>query len=138
MRQITNFFWVLGLSLQVVLAHAAPSQIQSLTYSSQAPGRLSFELDGTPRYKYFTLKNPSRLVVDFDNTAVAKAIDQPPANHSLAVGVRTALRNKADLRVVVELNADADAKLTAVNTDQGVQLQFDMTTKPATANLSAV
>lgn len=138
MRQITNFFWVLGLSLQVVLADAAPSQIQSLTYSSQTPGRLSFELDGTPDYKYFTLKNPSRLVVDFDDTAVAKALDQPPANQGLAIGVRTALRNKADLRVVVELNADADAKLTAVNKGNGLQLQFDMTAKPATANVSSV
>jgi N-acetylmuramoyl-L-alanine amidase len=138
MRQIAIFFWVLGLSFKISLVHATPAQIQQLTFSSQHPGRVSFQLEGTPHYKYFTLKNPSRLVVDFENTGLVKAIDQPPANHGLAVGARTALRNKADLRVVLELNADADAKVTAANSGQGLQLQFDMTAKPTVASISAV
>jgi N-acetylmuramoyl-L-alanine amidase len=136
MRQIANFLWVLGLSFQVALAYAAPAQIADLSFSSQNSGRLNFDLQGTPHYKYFTLKNPSRLVVDFDNTAVTKTIAQPPSDHALAVGVRTAMRNKSDLRVVVELNADADAKVTAVNKAQGLQLQIDLVSKPTLAKLS--
>ena len=136
MRQIANFLWILGLSLQICLAQAAPAQFQELTYSSQNPGRFSFELNGVPHYKYFTLKNPSRLVVDFDDTSVAKAINQPPANHGLAVGARTALRNKSDLRVVIELNADADAKVIALNKGPGLELQVDLVAKPALAAVS--
>lgn len=136
MRQIADFLWVLGLSFQVALAYAAPAQIEDLSFSSQNAGRLLFDLQGTPHYKYFTLKNPSRLVVDFDNTAVTKSIAQPPSNHSFAVGVRTAMRNNSDLRVVVELSADADAKVTALNKAQGLQLQIDLVSKPTAAKLS--
>ncbi|QPK64760.1 N-acetylmuramoyl-L-alanine amidase [Methylomonas sp. LL1] len=126
MRQILIFFWVVVLSVQAVVANAASARVESLTFSSQQGGRLAFDLNATPHYRYFTLKNPSRLVVDFENTALSQAFGQPPADHPLAVGVRSAIHNNTGLRVVVELNADADVKVAAVNTAQGVQLQFDL------------
>ena len=130
MRQIAKFFWVLGLSAQVMMAYAAPARIEGLNFSNQANGRLIFDVNGAPHYRYFMLKSPSRLVIDFENTTLSQAIAQPPANH-LAVGVRSATRNQADLRVVVELNADAEAKLAATNKDQGMQLQFDLSATAA-------
>lgn len=126
MRQITRLFWLLGLSVQVMLAHAAPTQVEGLKFSSVNSGRLVFNLNAVPHYRYFMLNNPSRLVVDFIDTALARGMDQPPANHALAVGVRSAVRNKTNLRVVVELNAEAEPKVAAINKGKGLQLQFDL------------
>lgn len=126
MQQIIKFFWVLGLSALATLVYAAPAQIEALKFSSQHAGHLEFDLNGAAHYRFFTLKNPSRLVVDFENTALSHAVEQPPADHPLAVNVRSAMRNKSDLRVVVELNAEAEAKVAAVNNGQGMQLQFDL------------
>lgn len=127
MRKIVKFFWVMGLSLQVMWAYAAPTQIEGISF--QSGGGVAFDLNGEPHYRYFTLKNPNRLVVDFENTAAPPAMQQPPADHPLVLGVRSALRNKTDLRVVMELNADA--KVVAISKGQSVQLQFDVSASPA-------
>ena len=127
MRQLTKLFWLLGLSLYVILANAASTQVEGLTFSGSKSGRLVFNLSAVPHYRYFMLNNPSRLVVDFDDTALAHGMDQPPAHHALAVGVRSAVRNKTNLRVVVELNADAETKVAAITKGKGLQLQFDLT-----------
>lgn len=127
MQQITKLFWLLGLSLYVMLANAAPTQVEELKFSSNKSGRLVFNLNAVPHYRYFMLNNPSRLVVDFDDTALAHGMGQPPANHALAVGVRSSVRNKTNLRVVVELNADAETQVAAMTNGKGLQLQFDLT-----------
>lgn len=129
MRQIVKFFWIMGLSLLAMPIHAAPAKIEGLSF--QPGGGVVFELNAVPRYRYFTLKNPSRLVVDFENTAASQSMPQPPAEHPLVVGVRSAIRNKSDLRVVMELSADAAA--VAVSKGQSVQLQFDVSARTAPA-----
>ncbi len=122
MRKVTKFFWMVGLSVQASLACAASAQIEGLSYSGQANGRLVFDLNAVPHYRFSVLKNPNRLVIDFKDTVAALAIPQPPENHSLAVGVRSAMRNDKDLRVVVELSAPVEAK--ALTT--GNQLQIEL------------
>ncbi len=131
MRQIIKFFWLVGLLVQATLAYAASAQIEGLTFSGQNNGRLLFDLNAKPHYRFSILKNPSRLVIDFKDTLSNQAIQQPPENHALVVGVRSAARNDSDLRVVVELNADVDAKALIATTDKGVQLQFDLSKLPA-------
>lgn len=137
MRQIVKFLWVVGLLAQGMWAYATPAQIEALKFSSQEAGRLVLEVNGSPRYRYFTLQNPSRFVVDFEDTTAQRAINQPPADHPLAVKVRSARRNGIDYRVVVELNADAVAKVETVNTVQGMQLQVDLSVNPASKKSSA-
>jgi N-acetylmuramoyl-L-alanine amidase len=127
MRKVTKFFWMVGLSVQATLACAASSQIEGLSYSGQANGRLVFDLNAIPHYRFSVLKNPNRLVIDFKDTIAAQAIQQPPENHALAVGVRSAMRNDKDLRVVVELSAPVEAK--ALTT--GNQLQIELTAAQA-------
>jgi len=125
MQQIIKFFWVLGLSLLALSAHAA-AQFESLKFSGQQAGLLEFNLKGSPHYRYFTLKNPSRLVVDLEDTTLSSGIDQPPADHPMAVGVRSALRNQNGVRVVVELNANAAAKVTEISKGSDMQLRFEL------------
>lgn len=122
MRKVTKFFWMVGLTVQTTLACAASSQIEGLNYSGQGNGRLVFDLNAAPHYRFSVLKNPNRLVIDFKDTIAASAIQQPPENHGLAVGVRSAMRNDKDLRVVVELSAPVEAKVVSI----GHQLQIDI------------
>ncbi|MGY6276539.1 N-acetylmuramoyl-L-alanine amidase [Methylomonas sp. MgM2] len=124
MRQIIKFFWVVGLFMQANLLHAAGTQIEGLIFSGQQSGRLQFDLSKSPHYRYFTLKNPSRLVVDFQNAALSQTLAQPPADHAIAVAVRSAVRNKTDVRVVVELNAETSVKVAAL--ERGKRLRFDL------------
>ena len=113
------------------MAYAAPNQIEGLNFSSEKNGRLQFDLSAEPHYRYFTLENPSRLVVDFQDTTLSKALAQPPSDHALAVAVRSAVRKKHDLRVVVELNANASVKVAAL--DHGKRLQFDLSATSASS-----
>lgn len=136
MRNIVKLFWLLVLFVQSLFAYALPAQVESLNFASNNAGRLVFALDSSPHYRYFTLSNPSRLVVDFQNTMLTKPIGQPPVDHNLAVGVRTAVRNKSDLRVVVELNAEAKPLVVEINKGASLQLQFDLTAMPSQASVA--
>lgn len=125
MRRIVKFLWLLGLALQMMSVQAAPAKIESLQFAGKQ-NRVVFELRGNPQYHFFTLRNPSRLVVDFSDTVASGSIAQPPGDHPLAVEVRSARRNTADYRVVVELNNDVLATPVTANNGHGLRLQFDL------------
>lgn len=129
MRRICKFFWMLGLLSPSLAAYAAQARIDAVNYSNQQTARVAFELSGAVQHRFFTLNNPSRLVIDFDNTRLQQAINPPPADHPLFVNVRSAVRNSNDLRVVIELKTDADAKSVVINKATGAQLQLDLSAK---------
>lgn len=130
MRRLASIFWFLSLSVEAGYVYAEQNQINALNYSAQQADRVVFDLAAPRPYRYFVLKNPSRLVVDLDDTRVPTALQQPPADHPLLAGVRSGVRNGKDLRVVFEMKADADAKVLVVGKSGGSQLQFDLAAKP--------
>jgi len=125
MRLTLQFFWLLAICSFAAAAHAGQARIQSLHFAGSAKS-LVFDLTETPHYRHFVLKNPDRLVIDFPNTELAAALTQPPAGQSLALAVRSGMRNKTDLRVVVELAGATDVS-ASVN---GKTLQLDLSGKP--------
>ncbi|WP_150049566.1 MULTISPECIES: N-acetylmuramoyl-L-alanine amidase [Methylomonas] len=127
MRLTLQFFWLLAICSFAAATHAGQARIQNLHFAGSAKS-LVFELTETPHYRHFLLKNPDRLVIDFPNTELAAALAQPPAGQSLALAVRSGVRNKTDLRVVVELAGAADIR-ASVN---GKILQLDLNGKPGT------
>ncbi len=129
MRQLGTLFWVMVLSLQALPGHAEQIQLATVDYSSPQSDRVVFDLTGAAPHHFFTLKSPSRLVVDFNNTGVQQAMAQPPAEHPLFAGARSAVRNNNDLRVVIELKADVEAKSAVIKKGAGSQLQFDLAVK---------
>ncbi len=128
MQRMYKFFWTLGLCFPSLLAFAAQVQLQSVNFSSQQSPQVAFELSNTVHYRVFTLNNPSRLVVDFTNTQLQQAVNSP-SDHSLFVNVRSSARNANDLRVVIELNADVDAKANVIKKVNGAKLQLDLAVK---------
>ena len=95
-----------GLFLLISTAYAEQVKLDSLRYWT-APDhtRMVFDVNTVAPHQIFLLENPSRLVIDFSNTKLMTPLAQPPANHALFSRVRSATRNKKDLRVVVDLSA---------------------------------
>ena len=108
-------FWKI-ISVYVLLtvsigAHAQQVHVDSLRYWT-APDhtRMVFDVTTPATHQVFLLANPARLVIDFSDTKLLKPLAQPPANHRLFSRVRSAERNKTDLRVVVDLKTAVTPK----------------------------
>ena len=95
-----------GLFLLISTAYAEQVKVDSLRYWT-APDhtRMVFDVNTAATHQIFLLENPARLVIDFSDTKLIKPLAQPPANHALFSRIRSGIRNKKDLRVVVDLSA---------------------------------
>ncbi|MDD4914183.1 MAG: N-acetylmuramoyl-L-alanine amidase [Methylococcales bacterium] len=129
MQLIHRFFLMLVLLPATWAAHADPGQITAISFSSQPTARIGFDLAGQTHQRFFTLSNPSRLVIDFLDMPNLPTITQPPADHPLFTNLRCAIRNGKNLRVVLELKADAEAKSSISKQANGSQLVFDLIPK---------
>ncbi|MBE0358486.1 N-acetylmuramoyl-L-alanine amidase [Pseudoalteromonas aliena] len=68
--------------------------------------RVVFDLNDKPDFSYFMLKNPSRLVVDLENTNELKILPGVPPKHQIVSKLRYSKpKNKQSVRLVFELNA---------------------------------
>jgi len=108
-------FWkdicLYGLLLLSVTAYAQQARVDSLRFwTAPDHSRMVFDVSSTTPHKVFLLDNPARLVIDFKNAKLLKPLTQPSANHTLFKRVRSAARNRHDLRVVVDLKAAATPK----------------------------
>jgi len=71
-----------------------------------APGntRIVFDLSNKPDYKYFSLKNPQRLVIDFKNSKNLVSFNNVLKNDKSIKRIRTSKsKNKGTTRLVLEL-----------------------------------
>ena len=67
--------------------------------------RVVFDLDDKPDFSYFMLKNPSRLVVDLENTDELKTLPGVPPKHQIVSKLRYSKpKNKHSVRLVFELS----------------------------------
>jgi N-acetylmuramoyl-L-alanine amidase len=66
--------------------------------------RLVFDLSGPIEHSLFTLKNPDRIVVDLQNTRLRGQLPAAEEANSPIKGLRSAARNKNDLRIVLDAN----------------------------------
>lgn len=64
--------------------------------------RIVFDVKTKPDYKYFTLSNPNRLVIDFSNTRNTVALKNLAANDPRVKRFRSSI-NKGKTRLVLEL-----------------------------------
>jgi len=112
-------FWkislVCSLLLSSVAVFAEQVKVDSLRYWT-APDhtRMVFDVSQTPSHQVFLLDNPARLVIDLNNAKLQLPLRQPPASHPLFSRVRSATRNKKDLRVVVDLKTTVTPKSFAL------------------------
>jgi len=92
-------------------AMAAPVQVNSLrTWQAPDHTRLVFDLSAPVDYKLFSLNNPSRLVVDIKNSSLNHVLPDPEKNDAYLKGIRSAMRDNKDLRVVLDLQGKSKYK----------------------------
>ncbi|MET0065134.1 MAG: N-acetylmuramoyl-L-alanine amidase [Candidatus Thiodiazotropha sp.] len=90
--------------------------------------RLVFDADDKLIHKIFTLKDPDRLVLDLKNVSLTKQMPDPTQENKIIRGMRTAVRNKTDARVVFDLNTSVKPMSFALkpNREYGHRLVVDL------------
>lgn len=95
--------------------------------------RVVFDLQDAVTYRAFQMKNPARIVIDFQNIAYPKSLSLPVGNDgddSFAVlkRMRYAVRNEKGLRIVLDLNDGVDLQHTMLppRQDYGHRLVVDL------------
>ena len=72
--------------------------------------RLVFDLTAAAEANVFSLENPSRLVIDLDESQLNTDVSTLPLDGSAIAEVRTGVRDGGGLRVVLELNRDIEPR----------------------------
>ncbi|WP_440875104.1 N-acetylmuramoyl-L-alanine amidase [Thalassotalea sp. PLHSN55] len=85
-------------------AHAANSIDSIRVWPAPENTRVVFDLKQKPDYKYFSLNNPERLVIDFKNSRNATQLSQLAKNDKRIAKIRTSTsKSKGTTRVVLDL-----------------------------------
>lgn len=93
--------------------------------------RLVFDLSGPVDHEVFQLENPSRLVIDLMSTRLQASLTRLDINKTPIAKIRTAPRNKRDLRVVLDLKHSLRPKSFVLKPNQtyGNRLVIDLFNK---------
>lgn len=85
---------------------AQNAEIHNIRLSkTQNRTRLVFDLDRSIEHSLFRLHNPERVVLDIKNTRLVESGLIEQMHNTLLKGMRTGVRNRKDLRVVLDLNS---------------------------------
>jgi N-acetylmuramoyl-L-alanine amidase len=113
-------------------AHAASAKtaLTGIRVASSAPDhtRVVFDLSRAAEHDLFTLNDPNRIVIDLKGVRKSGAMVEELRATPLLDGVRSALRNNKDLRVVLDLKDKARPRSFMLKPDQnnGHRLVIDM------------
>ena len=72
--------------------------------------RLVLDLSGTVEHNIFPLQNPNRLVVDLSDSSIKTTFEGLELRNTPIAGIRAAVRNKTDVRVVLDLSGTVSPK----------------------------
>jgi N-acetylmuramoyl-L-alanine amidase len=115
------------------IVHAKQINVESLRYRevSNHRSRLVIDLSSAVSHKVMLLANPARAVIDIKNTKLAKSLAQPSSKHVLFKKVRSAARDKKNLRIVIDLKDGAAIKSFTLkpNKSKGHRLVIDLSPK---------
>jgi len=107
----------------------ASSRIDSLRiWPAPDHTRLVFDLSGPVEHRVFSLENPNRLVIDISDVRLNTQLDSSDLTNTPISRVRSAVRNKTDLRVVLDLSQDVQPRsfLLRPNEQYGHRLVVDL------------
>ena len=107
----------------------ASSRINSLRiWPAPDHTRLVFDLSDPVEHRVFSLENPNRLVIDISDVRLNTQLDSSDLTNTPISRVRSAVRNKTDLRVVLDLSQDVQPRsfLLRPNEQYGHRLVVDL------------
>ena len=118
MRNYEKIFFFIGLQLLSSSTYAQPINVKSLQFDTTSKqNRLIFDVTASPQHRVFVMENPSRLVIDISNAHLDRSLAQPSEGHPLFNRVRAGVRNRTDLRIVVDLKTRISAKKFSLNSN---------------------
>ncbi|MFT4938634.1 MAG: N-acetylmuramoyl-L-alanine amidase [Paraglaciecola sp.] len=109
--------WLITLSCALFSVFSiAQNNIDGLRiWPSPSSTRLVFDLTEKPKFSYFTLSNPDRLVIDLDDTYKKFDFAQVENSSELVKKVRhSTSKNKQSVRIVIELNKKLKSNIFAL------------------------
>jgi N-acetylmuramoyl-L-alanine amidase len=102
---LRKLIFIIAIFLLLPLAAYAKMEMTGLKTSADANApRIVFELSDKPRYKFFTLDNPNRLVIDFLDGAVWNNKTPLKINNSLITKIRHSYNKDKSLRIVFDIS----------------------------------
>lgn len=118
MRNYEKIFFFIGLQLLSSSTYAQSINVKSLQFDTTSKqNRMIFDVTASPQHRVFVMDNPSRLVIDISNAHLGHSLAQPSEGHPLFNRVRAGVRNKTDLRIVVDLKNPISAKKFSLNSN---------------------
>ena len=127
--KVSGNAWALVMLLLFSTVVSASEKINSVRVW-QAPDstRVVFDLSGPVDHSIFTLDKPNRVVIDLKGTLRTKALFSIDLKDSSIAKVRSAMQNKQDLRVVLDLKTPLKPKsfLLKPNAQYGHRLVLDL------------
>nr|AAS07897.1 N-acetylmuramoyl-L-alanine amidase [uncultured marine bacterium 463] len=102
--------------------------------------RVVFDLTGPAEHKIFVLQNPTRIVLDVQDTRLKTNLSDLTLTDTPIRQVRSAARDGDDLRIVMDMSASVDPRSFSLKANQqaGDRLVVDLYDKNATAAKPAV
>jgi len=102
--------------------------------------RVVFDLTGPAEHKIFVLQNPTRIVLDVQDTRLKTNLSDLTLTDTPIRQVRSAARDGDDLRIVMDMSASVDPRSFSLKANQqaGDRLVVDLYDKTATAVKPAV
>lgn len=102
--------------------------------------RVVFDLTGPAEHKIFVLQNPTRIVLDVQDTRLKTNLSDLTLTDTPIRQVRSAARDGDDLRIVMDMSASVDPRSFSLKANQqaGDRLVVDLYDKAATAAKPAV
>ena len=90
--------------------------------------RIVFDTSGPIEYKLFTLDKPHRAVIDIKNSSIKKIKNTPKEIDRYLKAIRSGVRNKNDLRIVLDLKKPIKYKMFQLkpNKHYGHRLVIDL------------
>lgn len=95
-----------------LIAASSKANVSSVHANKLSQGRvvLSIDVGASTHYKVFALSKPDRLVIDLKGASAAGKIGLAGNASNVVSGVRHAIRNTNDLRIVLDMNGAPKAK----------------------------
>ena len=102
--------------------------------------RVVFDLTGPAEHKVFVLQNPTRIVLDVENTRLKTNLSDLKLTDTPIRQVRSAVREGDDLRIVMDMSASVDPRSFSLKANQsaGDRLVVDLYDTTAAAAKPAV
>ena len=125
---IRNTKWMAVVLLLLQALPLSAAEIRDIRlWRSPDKTRLVFDVSDEVAHSKFMLDNPSRLVLDIKNTTKKSGIT-PSIKQTAIKNIRFGVRNKKDLRIVLDLNGKITSKsfLLKPNATYGYRLVLDL------------